>query len=90
MQEEKIEIEELKKLFNKKKRYTRLCHEVGMDFDRAINKVWGFSFSDTDDDRMIDTLDYGTDSITFESFKKRMDDYKEQYDKYGEIKYPIP
>ena len=71
---------ELKKLFNKRKKFARQNFEAGQEFNRLMNRVYGFTYSDTDDDFIIDTLDYGINSISFETFEAKMKIYKERFD----------
>ena len=40
--------------------------------DKEIEKVYGYHYSDKDIDELIDTLDYGTGTLTFEEFNKIM------------------
>jgi|GEM_PF-5959292 len=54
----------MKTLFEKKKKLIKQLNKVNFELDRKIEDKWGFSYSDTDDDAMIDTLDYGTQSIS--------------------------
>ena len=75
----------MKQLFNEKKKLVAKVNAVGREFDTLVSEKWGFSFSDTDDDPMIDTLDYGTNSISFENFCERMDEYKKQMDEDGKF-----
>lgn len=72
--------EELKKYFNKKKKIVRETKEIGNTLDSLIVKEWGFHYSETDDDMIIDTLDYGISAISFESFVRKMDEYKKNSD----------
>jgi hypothetical protein len=71
---------QLKKQFEKVRKLTKERHQQGIVLDKMIKAKWGFHYSDTDDDPMIDTLDYGTNSISFENFKERMEEYKKNYD----------
>ncbi len=71
-----MDFELMKKLFNEKKKLVVKTNKVGHQLDSLIYEEWGFSFSDTDDDPIIDTLDYGTNNISFEQFKERMYKYK--------------
>lgn len=66
----------LKKLFNDKKKAIREAKDIGFQLDQMIVEKWGFHYSETDDDRIIDTLDYGTSGINFEDFESLMDDHK--------------
>lgn len=73
----------MKQLFNEKKKLVRKTNEIGRELDKMIIEKWGFSFSETDDDPMIDTLDYGTNSICFEEFEDRMNRYKKSFEDNG-------
>ena len=66
----------LKKLFNDKKKAIREAKDIGFQLDQMIVEKWGFHYSETDDDMIIDTLDYGTSGINFEYFESLMDDHK--------------
>lgn len=74
----------MKKLFNKRKKLIQEAKEVGRLLDNAIQERWGFHFSETDDYEIIDTLDYGTNDISFRQFVDKMDDYKKEK-KYGRL-----
>jgi len=39
---------------------------------------YGFEFAQTDDDQIIDTLNYGTSSLSFEGYQNAMKDYKKE------------
>ena len=68
----------MKQLFEEKKKLVVKTNEIGRQLDKIIVEKWGFHYSETDDDSMIDTLDYGISGISFDNFKKRMDAYKEE------------
>jgi hypothetical protein len=68
----------MKALFNKKKRLVQETNEVGYLLDQEIEKRWGFHYSQTDNDLMIDTLDYGTSNIDYKDFIERMDEFKQK------------
>ena len=70
----------MKKLFDKKKKLVRDTLSVGHKLDLLIVEKYGFHYSETDDDAIIDSLDYGTGAITFEEFDRRMKQYKEDFD----------
>lgn len=74
----KIDKAELRKLFNAKKRAVLKCNKANFALDKKINSVFGFHYSDTDNDEMIDTLDYGTADIPFDHFVSLMEYYKEE------------
>lgn len=75
----------MKVQFNKVKKLARQLKAESWKFDRMIDDTYGFSYSETDDDKIIDTLDYGIDDITFEEFKSRMNQYKNDLDKDGKF-----
>lgn len=71
----------LKKLFNKKKSMAHEFHKLGNELDCEIVKQYGFHYSETNDDQIIDTLDYGISGISFEEFDEKMKDYYKQQTK---------
>jgi hypothetical protein len=75
----------MKAQFNKVKKLARQIQQESWKLDRMIDEKYGFSYSETDDDKMIDTLDYGTDDISFEEFDLRMSQYKKGFDKNGQF-----
>ena len=68
----------MKALFNEKKRLIKELNAVGFLLDRKIEERFGFHYSQTDNDSMIDTLDYGTQSLEYKDFIELMSDYKER------------
>ena len=66
----------MRQLFEDKKKFVLKTHEIGRTLDRLIEEKWGFHYSETDSDSIIDTLDYDTSSISFSDFRERMDEYK--------------
>ncbi len=66
----------MKQLFYLKKRLVQDMNDIGRLLDSKITDKWGFHYSETDDDPMIDTLDYGTQGISFETFCSLMNEYK--------------
>ena len=76
---------EMEKLFNKKKKIISQLNAVGYKLDAMIDESWNFHYSDTDDDQIIDTLDYGTNNISYETFVEIMDEYKKNLDENGEF-----
>ena len=68
----------MKRLFDKKKKLLKQLNDVGYLLDREIKERWGFHYSQTDNDPMIDTLDYGTSDIDYKEFEDRMDGYKKE------------
>lgn len=75
----------MKSQFNKVKKLARQLKDESRELDRMIDNTYGFSYSETDDDRIIDTLDYGIDDISFIEFKSRMNQYKIDLDKDGKF-----
>ena len=75
----------MKAQFNKVKKIARQCKAESWKLDRMIDDEWGFSYSDTNDDKIIDTLDYATDDITFEEFNSRMNQYKKDLEENGKF-----
>jgi len=71
-------IKELKKLFEARKKTTLKARTAGFLLDRKINEIFGFSYSETDNDEMIDTLDYGHNAISFKHFFELMNYYKDE------------
>lgn len=67
----------MKQLFNLKKRLIQDTNLVGLLLDSKIMEKWNFHYSETDDDAMIDTLDYGTQEIGFKCFCNIMEEYKD-------------
>lgn len=70
----------MKKLYAEKKRLIAELNTVGRLLDSKIVDRFGFHYSQTDDDTMIDTLDYGTNSITYADFIERMTEFKQMQD----------
>lgn len=77
----------MKALFEKKKKILRQLNQVGYELDREIEKRWGFSYSETNDDMLIDTIDYGTCSLSYIEFVKKMNAYKKERDKQEKEQY---
>jgi hypothetical protein len=75
----------MKALFEKKKKLIEKLNAIGHELDRKIDERWGFSYSETDDDEMIDTLDYGTSSISYSTFVRKMDAYKKNIETNGKF-----
>ena len=72
----KRKLKKIESLFKKKKTLVRQTNEVGRNLDFLINEMWGFHYSETDDDPIIDTLDCGIYDISFETFLRKMNGYK--------------
>ena len=74
----------LKAQFNKVQKIAANALYERRKLDKLIEKEYGFSYSDTDDDLIIDSLDYGTSEITFEDFTSRMNNYKNNHEQTGD------
>jgi len=72
----KAEMKKLEKLFNKRKKLAKEKLAVALEFDRLSDEIFGIAMNETDDDRIIDTLDYGIDSLPFPEFVERMNHYQ--------------
>lgn len=70
----KEDLKELRRLFKIKKKLTRELLVLGQEFDKKIIEVFGIHYSNMDDEPLIDTLDYGTNSVDFETFINSMID----------------
>lgn len=68
----------MKTLYNKKKKLAEELRILGYQLDQKIEERFGFSYSETDDDRIIDTLDYGTDDLDYSDFIEKMKQYKKE------------
>lgn len=71
----------MKVLYEKKKKLAEELRMLGMQLDEKLEKRFGFSYSETDDNEIIDTLDYGTNRLEYSDFIKKMNQYKKQRDK---------
>ena len=69
----------MKKLYNKKKRLIDELNKIGQELDRLIEDRWGFHYSQTDNDAIIDTLDYGTNTLDYIEFVSIMNDFEQSY-----------
>jgi hypothetical protein len=76
----------LKRQYSKVAKLQRELRAEAAYLDTLIQQRWGFNFSETDDDRIIDTLDYGTDGLSFDGFVEKMNEYKAKYDETGKYK----
>lgn len=68
----------MKKLFEKKKKLIKELNAIGYQLDKEIENRWGFHYSQTDNDPIIDTLDYGTSDISYKEFTGIMDSYRKK------------
>lgn len=75
----------MKQLFDEKKKYVIKANLAGRELDKMIEDRWGFHYSSTDDDPIIDTLDYGTNSISYKDFVDRMNQYKSSLESNGKF-----
>jgi hypothetical protein len=82
MRNNPLENNKLKELFERRRQLAREQLDISLEFDKELYEHYDFAFNDTDDDDMIDTLDYGTSYISFENFIERMEHYKNSDDPY--------
>jgi hypothetical protein len=68
----------MKALFNKKKSLLKELNAVGFLLDKKIEERFGFHYSQTDNDEMIDSLDYGTQDLKYNRFIELMKRYGEK------------
>lgn len=54
-------------------------NEVATIFNEEVYELYGFNYSDTDDTRIIETLNYGNDNLEFEEFLSLMEEYKKEF-----------
>lgn len=70
----KKETIELRKIFNQCKQLSINHSNCSRKLDVLIFKHWYEHFSENDIDPIIDTIDYGTNDITFNVFLEYMND----------------
>lgn len=75
----KVDRKEFKKLYNQTAKIAAKHLRVRELLDKMIDTEFGFSFSETDEDLIIDTLDYGTSSLSFEGFLSIMEGHRERF-----------
>lgn len=63
---------EFKKIFDKHMKILDKFRESKISFDIAIEEVWGYHYSDKDNDSIIDTIDIGN-GIDYSFFVEMMD-----------------
>ena len=68
----------MKTLYNRKKKLAEELRRLGFQLDQKIDERFGFHYSETDDDEIIDTLDYGTSDLDYSDFIKKMNEYKKE------------
>lgn len=73
------EWKEFKRRYDNLKRLARRYMDASKEFDLYAQDFYDFSHSDTDDDELIDTLDYGINSISFKEYVRRMNAYEEDF-----------
>ena len=69
---------ELKKLFEATKKARKEATDLSYLLDKKINEIFGFNYSETENDEIIDTLDYATNNISFKHFFELMKYYKDE------------
>lgn len=68
----------MKAQYNKVRRLAEQHRLASSALDEMIEQRWGFNYSQTDDDEIIDTLDYGIDGIDYDRFVDKMNEYKQE------------
>ena len=63
---------EMRRLFERIKVMAKKMANLDAKFHSAVNEYYGDDVDFADDDPIIDTINYGTDSISFEEFDRRM------------------
>lgn len=71
-----LQKKKLEELFKKRLKMASTFKSLCLEFDHIVEKEFGMTHNDTDDDQMIDSLDYGATTITFEEFVDMMNYYK--------------
>lgn len=61
--------------FEKLKEISLLHHKLLKEFGDLSEELYGFIYNSKDIDPIIDTLEYGTDSISFEDYVRLMSEY---------------
>ena len=70
----KEEKKELRKAFKLTSKLAEQHLISGSNLDKLINKHWKEHYSENDIDELIDCLDYGTATMSFDSFLYYMND----------------
>ena len=68
----------MKRLYNQVRKRALQHKEASAALDKLIQQRWGFNYSQTDHDRIIDTLDYGTDFLEYSEFADIMNEMARQ------------
>lgn len=76
-----------KEIYNNAKKFAHF-HRLMCDALAKIElKKFGFEFAETDSDRIIDTINYGTDGLSFEDYIEEMNHYaKSKNENNGNLK----
>ena len=69
-----------KGLYNKLIKSARKHHELSQLFHNESVKQFGFEIGETNDDSIIDTVDYGIGGLNYKDFIDRMKQYKKDFD----------
>lgn len=75
-----------KEIYDTAKKLARMHKEMCDALADIEIKKYGFEFSDTDSDKIIDTINYGTDNYSFEDYNEEMKYYKKAKKETGRIK----
>lgn len=74
-----------KRLYERAVKLARQSKEANDALCEYELKKYGFEFANTDDDDIIDALNYGTLQLTYEEYCAKMEQYKSQKEETGEF-----
>jgi len=63
-------------LVSQKTKQLAILNSISNRLDEALQEEYGFSYSNTGDEQIIDALQYGTCGISPSVFIEKMDEYK--------------
>lgn len=69
-----------KEIYNKAKKAAKEHQEYCFLLGNIEQELFGFEFAETESDAIIDTINYGTQSLSFESYLEEMKFYKKSFD----------
>lgn len=75
-----------RKIYDELKECAKKHKELGFLLGQKEQKKYGFEFAETDSDKIIDTLNYGIDDYSFDSYNNEMLFYKKSFSKRGDFK----
>ena len=75
-----------REVYNRMKKAAKTHLKYSYQIGNYEREKFGFEFSETNDDQIIDTLDYGISDLSFENYLKAMNEYKKKFNNGGEYK----